>query len=187
MLSQKHKYDNHNPLYCFYFTYKEMTLKNELITIWVRLFFVAIHSTTPSIFLLKLILLKANWLPHLHFQTVSHGRSCPPRHQSSTRCSHWGGSPRRWCSSALVPAHWTLPCEAQSFWSHGGWRRWWKAWKDLQAKKVYPQKCLVSQHSKSHLKVQIHKSLLLVLDQILPQLPLQYLPSICLFQRNKTE
>lgn len=98
-----------------------------------------------------------NWQPHLHYQTVSRGRSCPLRHQSSTGCSGWGGSPRRWCSSGLEPAHWTPPCWGLSFWSHGGWRRWWKAWRDLRAKKLYPEK-LVSQQSKSHLKVKMHKT-----------------------------
>ena len=72
---------------------------------------------------------------HLHFQTASHGRSCPPLRLSSTACSGWDGSPGRWCSSSPAPAHWTLPCGAQFSWSRGGWRIWWKAWRNLKVKR----------------------------------------------------
>lgn len=99
-----------------------------------------------SIFMFKPKLLKAvaNLLLHLHFQTASHGRSCLPPHQSSTGYSHWGGSQGQWCSSGLEPAHWTPLCEGQFFWSRGGWRRWWKAWKNLETDKfnlLKGQKC----------------------------------------------
>lgn len=123
----------------------------------------AIHFITPSIFLLKSLAAGANCPPHLHYQTVSHGRSCPPRHQSSTACSRWGGSPEQWCSSGLAPAHWTPLCEAQSSWSHVGWRRWWTAWRDLEAKKLDPQSVSVSTQKISESRLKIIP--VLVLDQ----------------------